>query len=138
MSLYISAEGEIRDLPDDLIAAWEAAGNPKAAAWTLLPPRPSDAHQWIGGAWVLPQQPVPDSVTARQLRLWLVRHQIALAQVDAAIDAIPDQQQRDEVRVEWAYAPHIERAHPMLVPLALSLGLTSEQVDEAFREAATI
>ena len=138
MSLYVSTDGEIRDLPDDLVAAWETAGNPKAASWTLLPPRPSEAHQWIGGEWVLPPRPVPDSVTARQLRLWLVRHRIALAQVDAAIDAITDPQQRDEVRVEWDYAPYVERSHPMVLPLAAALGLTPEQVDNAFREAATL
>jgi hypothetical protein len=82
--------------------------------------------------------PVPDSVSARQIRLWLVRHGISLAAVDAAIDAIPDQLQRDSVRVEWDYAPYVERSHPMLVPLAAALGLTEQQVDQAFIEAAII
>lgn len=81
---------------------------------------------------------VPESVSARQIRLWLVQHGISLAQVDAAIDAIPDQMQRDSVRVEWDYAPYVERTHPMLIPLAASLGLTEQQVDQAFTEAATI
>lgn len=82
--------------------------------------------------------PVPDSVSARQIRLWLVRHGVSLAQVEAAIDAIPDARQREECRVEWDYAPYVERTHPMLLPLAAALGLTSEQVDDAFREAAVI
>jgi hypothetical protein len=82
--------------------------------------------------------PVPESISARQIRLWLVRNGISLAQVDAAIDAIPDQLQRDSVRVEWDYAPYVERTHPMLVPLAAALGLTEQQVDQAFVEAATI
>ena len=82
--------------------------------------------------------PVPESISARQIRLWLVRHGISLAAVDAAIDAIPDQLQRDSVRVEWDYAPYVERSHPMLVPLAAALGLTEQQVDQAFVEAATI
>jgi hypothetical protein len=81
---------------------------------------------------------VPASVSARQIRLWLLRQGINLAAVDAAIDAIPDQLQRDSVRVEWDYAPYVERSHPMLIPLAMSLGLTEEQVDQAFREAAWI
>jgi broad specificity phosphatase PhoE len=81
---------------------------------------------------------VPESVSARQIRLWLVRHGISLAAVDAAIDAIPDQLQRDSVRVEWDYAPYVERTHPMLVPLAAALGLTEQQVDQAFVEAATV
>jgi hypothetical protein len=80
--------------------------------------------------------PVPDSVSARQIRLWLIRHGISLAQVEAAIDAIPDPLQRDAVRVEWEYAPYIERSHPMLPPIAQALGLPD--IDAAFREAATI
>lgn len=138
MTLYISTDGEIRDLPDDLIAAWEAAGNPKAAAWTLLPPRPSDAHQWIGGAWVLPAQPVPAAVSPRQLRIWLVTHGVSLDDVSAAIAAIPDATQRQIAQIEWDYSPYYERNHEMLQAVAAALGMTSEQVDQAFREAATI
>lgn len=82
--------------------------------------------------------PVPPSVTARQIRLWLVTHGISLSAVELAIDAIPDAQQREMVRVEWEYAPYVERTHPMLVPLAAALGLSEAQVDQAFREAATI
>lgn len=63
MSYYVSTAGEVRDLPDELVAAWEAAGNPKAAAWTLLPPRPSDDAQWNGIGWVVPPPPVPESVS---------------------------------------------------------------------------
>ncbi len=81
---------------------------------------------------------VPTSVSARQIRLWLLRQGISLAAVDAAIDAIPDQLQRDSVRVEWDYAPVVERSHPMLIPLAAALGLTEAQVDQAFVEAAGI
>ena len=80
----------------------------------------------------------PRAVSARQIRLWLVRNGVSLAAVDAAIDAIPDQLQRDSVRVEWDYAPYVERSHPMLVPLALALGLTEQQVEQAFIEAASI
>ena len=82
--------------------------------------------------------PVPESVSARQIRLWLVRNGVSLTQVDAAIDSIPDQSQRDSVRIEWDYAPYVERAHPMLVPLAAALGLTEAQVDQAFVEASVI
>jgi hypothetical protein len=81
---------------------------------------------------------VPASVSARQIRLWLLRQGISLAAVDAAIDAIPGQLQRDSVRVEWDYAPYVERTHPMLIPLAAALGLTEAQVDQAFIEAAGI
>ena len=80
----------------------------------------------------------PQSASARQIRLWLVGNGITLASVEAAIDGIPDQQQRDMVRVEWEYAPYIERSHPMLIPLAAALGLNEAQVDQAFVEASTL
>ena len=83
-----------------------------------------------------PPPPGPATASARQIRLWLLRQGVELAAVDAAIDAIPDQLQRDSVRVEWDYAPYIERSHPMLPPIAQALGLTD--IDAAFREAATI
>lgn len=82
--------------------------------------------------------PVPASVTARQIRLWLVAHGVSLQAVESAIDGIADQMQRDMVRVEWEYAPYVERSHPMLVPLAAALGLSEAQVDAAFREAASL
>lgn len=81
---------------------------------------------------------VPRSVTARQIRLWLVAHGISLAAVDSAIDTIPDQQTRDSVRVEWEYAPYVERAHPLIGPLASALGLSEADIDQAFREAAAL
>lgn len=84
------------------------------------------------------RESIPRSVSARQIRLWLVSHGVSLAAVESAIDGIPDQQQRDMVRVEWEYAPYVERSHPMLVPLAAALGLSEAQVDQAFREAASI
>jgi hypothetical protein len=82
--------------------------------------------------------PVPPQVSARQIRLWLVGHGVALANVEAAIDAIDDAATRETVRVEWEYAPYVERSHPWLVPLAESLGLDAAAVDQAFREAAAL
>lgn len=82
--------------------------------------------------------PVPASVSARQIRLWLVTNGISLATVDATIDSIADATTRDTVRVEWDYAPYVERSHRFLVPLAAALGLDEAGVDQAFREAATL
>ena len=82
--------------------------------------------------------PVPGSVSARQIRLWLVTHGISLETVDATIDSIADAITRDTVRVEWDYAPYFERSHPFLVPLAAALGLDEAAVDQAFREASTL
>jgi hypothetical protein len=139
MTLYyrIADPADVRDIGEQ-VAAWASAGNPKASAWAPQPPQPSADAVWSGGQWVVPTPGVPASVTARQIRLWLVGHGVSLAAVDAAIDAIPDAAQRDAVRVEWEYAPYVERSHPMLAPLAAALGLTEAAVDQAFREAATL
>lgn len=82
--------------------------------------------------------PVPASVTARQIRLWLVRNGYPLDAISQAIAAIPDAVTRDSVAVEWDYAPYIERSHPWLAPLAQALGLDEANVDQAFREAAAL
>lgn len=77
-------------------------------------------------------------ISARQVRLWLLRSGISLEAVDQAINSIEDSSTRDSVRVEWEYAPYIERNHPMLVPLAQILGLTENDIDIAFVEASNM
>ncbi|NBT57156.1 hypothetical protein EBT16_00070 [bacterium] len=77
-------------------------------------------------------------VSARQVRLWLIQNGISLQAVYDAINAIEDPSLRDSVAVEWEYAPYIERSHPMLIPLAMGLGLTENDVDRAFAEANSI
>jgi hypothetical protein len=57
---------------------------------------------------------------------------------DLPVKLQPDQITRDMTLVEWEYAPYVERTHPMLIPLAAALGLTEQQVDQAFREAVNI
>jgi hypothetical protein len=85
----------------------------------------------------LPLEPIPpDSVTAWQIRRWLLINEISMADVDAAITAISDPALRESVRVDWEYAPIIERTHPMLEPLAEELGI--EDLDAAFLEAELI
>jgi hypothetical protein len=81
---------------------------------------------------------VPESVTATQIRLWLFRHGITGSMVEASLAAIPDEQTRGEAQIQWEYAPYVERLHPLVTAIGESLGLTSEQVDDAFREASTL
>lgn len=130
---YLVHDGIIRAETDaSVIATLRRKG------WQDAPPRP-DGAEWRDGAWVMPPPPpAPATVTARQIRLWLVSHGVSLAAVDAAINAIPNAAQRDAVRVEWEYAPYVERSHPMLVPLAAALGMTPEQIDAAFVDAASL
>ena len=85
-----------------------------------------------------PAPVVPATISARQIRLWLISAGISLAQIDALIDGIEDAQQREYTRVEWEFAPYIERAHPMVATFAGALGLTEAQVDAGFITAATM
>lgn len=82
--------------------------------------------------------PVPPSISARQARLWLIRNHIALATVDQTIASIPDAITRESVRVEWEYGTEVHRASQFVATLGAALGLTSERLDAAFREAATL
>lgn len=91
-----------------------------------------------GWEYAADSSPVPSQVSARQIRLWLVGAGVSMATVDSAIDSIPDQPTREAVRVEWEYAPHVERTHAWLVLMAAALGFTTEQIDQAFREAANL
>ena len=138
MSLYADAGGNVREIDAALVAAWQAAGNPKAEGLTLLPARPSEAHQWDGAAWVLPTQPVPESISPRQARLWLLRSGITPAQVDAVIASIADPLTRQTVHIDWEYGLEVSRASPFVTQLGAALGLDADALDDAFREAATL
>ncbi len=139
MTLYYNKDNyEVRDLEDSLIQGWIDNDNPKIDQWVLLPEQPSENHYWNNGEWVLINPPVPESVSARQIRLWLINNGIQLVQVENAINNIEDPITRETIKVEWEYAPYVERNHPMLVPLAQALGLSEAQVDQAFREAINI
>jgi hypothetical protein len=139
MTLYYNKNNyEIKDLADSLIQGWVEADNPKKDQWIPLPPQPSENHYWNNGEWVLINPTIPESVSARQIRLWLINNGIQLAQVENAINNIEDPITRETIKVEWEYAPYVERNHPMLVPLAQALGLTENQVDTAFIQAQYI
>lgn len=138
MLRYDSQTYELREIPDDLLSMWEATDNPKLAHFPPVPQKPSDDAIWSNGRWTMPIITIPESVSARQVRIWLIQHGISLAAVEAAIQTIQDITLKEITKVEWEYAPYIERNHPMLVPLAEALGLTQAQLDQAFIEAQNI
>lgn len=139
MTLYYSTDNyEIKDLNDDLINGWIQNNNPKKDKWLLLPEKPGNDYYWSSGQWIQYPQIVPESISARQIRLWLINNNIQLSQVENAINNIEDPIMRETIKVEWEYAPYVERNHPMLVPLAQTLGLTENQIDIAFIEAQYI
>ena len=86
----------------------------------------------ITRVWVVIPTSVPETISARQVRLWLIQNGILLSQVEDAINTINDPLLRESTRVEWEYAPYIERNHPLIESLAQYLGLTTEQIDQGF------
>jgi hypothetical protein len=52
----ISDPSDVRDLGDQM-AAWQAAGNPKADDWAVQPAAPSADAVWTDGAWIVPPLP---------------------------------------------------------------------------------
>lgn len=83
-----------------------------------------------------PEQLPP--LSARQLRLGLVSNGISLSQVEATIDAIENQQDRDVARIEWEYASTFDRHHPLIEQVGGALGLTTEQIDTMWAAALNL
>ena len=80
---------------------------------------------------------VPTVVTMRQARLALLQSNL-LSQVEAAIAAIEDAVQRQAVQIEWEYAAEVDMTHPWVQALATALGLTDDELDALFVQAATL
>jgi hypothetical protein len=98
-----------------------------------------DSEKCIGQNQSAPDMPpvVPESVTAAQIRKWLVRHGIELEQVTSAIAALPDSV-RKETQIEWEYEPVIHRSSSMLAQMAAGFGMDAAAIDAAFIEAASL
>ena len=131
--------------PDPLVpGAWLIPGG----CVTLAPPEiPTGSRaRWTGAAWVIepirpgppvapvdPAAPVvPACVTAFQARAALLAAGL-LDDVEAAVAAADRLTQ-----TAWEYALAFERTSPTIATLAAALGRTDQQLDDLFREAATI
>lgn len=79
---------------------------------------------------------VPSVVTMRQARL--VLHSAGLLPlVEDAISALPDPP-RTAARIEWDYSNEVHRHKPFVQMLGGALGLTAEQLDNLFIQAAQL
>ena len=92
----------------------------------------------ITRTWISAPIIVPNNISARQVRLWLIDNNIDLNNVVNIINTIEDPVLRQKTLVEWEYAPYVERNHPLIETLGSSLGLTSEQIDQGFITASTL
>lgn len=114
-------------LRSDLPAGWSPPSGCHVVPETDLP----------AGCEYEPQEyPVPNAVSAAQLRLWLLKHAL-LDQVGAAIEALPAQV-RAEYKIMWEYETTFERANPKMLAIADAIGMGDDAIDQAFREAALL
>lgn len=79
----------------------------------------------------------PQVIAPRQFRLWLANNNLMTA-ARAVINGMPAGPDKEKALIEWDYAVAIERDHPLTLLVATAIGLTSPQIDQAFREASQL
>jgi ribose 5-phosphate isomerase len=79
-----------------------------------------------------------NEVSPAQMRVWLVLHGVTMAMVDAFIDAIPDETQRELAKIAWEYGLVVRRSDPMVSAFAMQLQMTEQQMDQAFEDASKL
>ena len=80
--------------------------------------------------------PVP-ALTRRQFRLALVTNGYSLADIETLIEQIPDEMQKQIIKIEWQDATTFTRTSPDLLTMANLMGLSSAQIDELWSQALT-
>lgn len=80
---------------------------------------------------------IPQVVSQRQLRTQLVLTGFNLSDIDTAIKSLPEPD-RSIALIAWDYAITFERESPLLVSLALMLGLTEYDLENIFINASQL
>ena len=82
--------------------------------------------------YVPPPEPVPQSISARQMRLFLLSQNL-LQQVEAMIANCPPAMQ-----IEWQYSTQFLRDSPVMIAAAEAMNITPETLDQWFITAAEL
>jgi hypothetical protein len=87
-----------------------------------------------------PAEPVPETITPAQLRIWLLLNRgLSESDIEAAItSAILDAAEREVVLIKFRRGLVVDRADPATQGIGALLGLSGEALDQAFREAAQL
>ena len=80
------------------------------------------------------EKPPLKPLTRRQFRLALVMNGFALADIEALINQIEDDMQRQIIQIEWQDATVFERNNSSLLTMSALIGLSAEQVDELWAQ----
>lgn len=136
--LYSSARRKLVTEKDKSYLAWLAA-NPDygPSSW----PRDNDGNQTdVSLKALLADLGVVDAVPTinqRQIRLWLLGKGIVEDQVLKLINGLSDPD-KSIASIEWEYADTFLHDHPFVQTLGQSIGLTPEDIEQGFREAAKL
>lgn len=84
------------------------------------------------------ETPPVKPLTRRQFRLALVMNGFALADIEALINQIEDDMQRQIIQNEWQDATVFERNNSSLFVMAALMGLSTEQVDALWTQALAL
>jgi hypothetical protein len=130
----ISDPSDVRDLSEQM-AAWVAAGNPKANDWAVQPAAPSADAVWADGAWSVPpvatftaEEIVSQYFSAYQIAA-LSRLEMALLQAGQPLGPIMTAAKTwlENVLLGWAVSP--------VAAPAEAFGVPSVSFEEASAEA---
>lgn len=128
------------------------AAQPKYAVYAALPDaQEGHTRMWIDGAWrqvpdaevpPLPEpepapDPVPQRCTRRQGLLALLTYGIKRSDIEAQIEAIEDEMEREAAWIEYL-ADTWDLGNPRLQAMWAALGGTPEQLPQLFRLAVTL
>jgi hypothetical protein len=137
MNLYyrINDPSDVRDLGEQM-AAWVAAGNPKANDWAVQPAAPSADVVWADGAWIVP--PVATMTAEEAVSQYFSAYQIAalqrleMALMQAGKPLGPKmtacKQWLETVMLSWAAAPTPAPQESFGVPQATFAEASAEAV----------
>lgn len=112
--------------------------------WTLRPDPPiynNTTHyvDWIDGAWKI--LPIPPPPVPTEIPLWAFRVALNLTnlknEVEILIQGLPEPQ-RTVALQQYEYGNIIQRNHPLIISLGNEMGLTSEEIDKIFIDAAKL
>jgi hypothetical protein len=77
-------------------------------------------------------------ISPRQLRIWLIRNNINISDIDQALNSLPEGQTKEEAKIEWEYGVQFARHNPLIDSIGAIVGLTTEEIDAGFLEASLI
>lgn len=87
--------------------------------------------------WTIRQLvPIDIPLTARQLRLGLIRNSIPLSSVQSAINTLPGPL-KDEAQIYWEFSNEIHWGHPMTGSLMAMVGIEASNAASMWMTAST-